>query len=435
VVTVFEYPRTRVAKDAVANADNQTMSGSTDKLRGLFLAAIMVLSVVGGTVAMSGTAAAANAAPASAVEYQTTGTAVDSSTVQGGDFEVTTTAPATVTDAELFVDGASQGNVSVGATGQRFTIGDGAYNYGDIKPSEDATLKLRWTDPDGTDAEVANVSVTVTAQNLGANQDTFAYQGAPVAYVASETDVAFDINRGSSFFANRSTGPNSEVFVFDTAGLSTDVTWYFNDSSSSTAFNDASLNLRNLGLAVTADDTSLTTNDRITGTIEARQSNRAVDVALLNDGDVVSETTATIDGDGVFILDLVLFPDVAVQSTGNTTVEPDSFNYWEPVDQSLPYLSMASILLLVWALYYSKVLYERDKPSKDKPSRDSSEDLEEDAQEVLSFIQAEQRLTQKRIREEFHYSQSKISLILTDLEDRGLIRKIKRGRGNVIVAD
>lgn len=32
-----------------------------------------------------------------------------------------------------------------------------------------------------------------------------------------------------------------------------------------------------------------------------------------------------------------------------------------------------------------------------------------------------------------HASEAKVSLMLADLEDRGLIRKIKVGRGNIIV--
>ncbi len=46
----------------------------------------------------------------------------------------------------------------------------------------------------------------------------------------------------------------------------------------------------------------------------------------------------------------------------------------------------------------------------------------------------EGRITQKKLRKEMmHLSEGKVSLILTELEHKGLIEKVKRGRGNVIL--
>jgi uncharacterized membrane protein len=42
-------------------------------------------------------------------------------------------------------------------------------------------------------------------------------------------------------------------------------------------------------------------------------------------------------------------------------------------------------------------------------------------------------MTQRELRGRLHHSKAKISLMLADLENRGLIRKFKRGRGNIIV--
>jgi uncharacterized membrane protein len=54
---------------------------------------------------------------------------------------------------------------------------------------------------------------------------------------------------------------------------------------------------------------------------------------------------------------------------------------------------------------------------------------------VLAFIRSHKRVTQKEIRKSFPMSEAKISLIITDLESQGKVRKIKKGRGNVIIAD
>ena len=52
---------------------------------------------------------------------------------------------------------------------------------------------------------------------------------------------------------------------------------------------------------------------------------------------------------------------------------------------------------------------------------------------VLAFIKAHKRVTQKDIRKEFPLSEAKISLIITDLESQGKVRKIKKGRGNIVI--
>ena len=59
--------------------------------------------------------------------------------------------------------------------------------------------------------------------------------------------------------------------------------------------------------------------------------------------------------------------------------------------------------------------------------------LPEDLQEVLELIRASgNRITQLELRKKSRYSESKVSLMLSDLEDRGLIEKFKKGRGNII---
>lgn len=57
-----------------------------------------------------------------------------------------------------------------------------------------------------------------------------------------------------------------------------------------------------------------------------------------------------------------------------------------------------------------------------------------DLQEILDIIRSQGgRMTQKDLRGKLKYSEGKVSLMLFDLEKRGLIQKFKRGRGNVIL--
>jgi uncharacterized membrane protein len=44
------------------------------------------------------------------------------------------------------------------------------------------------------------------------------------------------------------------------------------------------------------------------------------------------------------------------------------------------------------------------------------------------------RITQKNLRGKFQqYSEAKVSLIITEMENKGIIGKIKKGRGNIII--
>lgn len=57
-----------------------------------------------------------------------------------------------------------------------------------------------------------------------------------------------------------------------------------------------------------------------------------------------------------------------------------------------------------------------------------------DLQEILDVIRSQGgRMTQKDLRGKLKYSEGKVSLMLFDLEKRGMIQKFKRGRGNVII--
>ncbi|MDW5552199.1 MarR family transcriptional regulator [Methanosarcina sp.] len=80
-------------------------------------------------------------------------------------------------------------------------------------------------------------------------------------------------------------------------------------------------------------------------------------------------------------------------------------------------------------------------PFREKePNKSSSEvkehsklNLPEDLKELLEMVrESGNRITQRELRKKSPYSESKVSLMLSDLEERGLIEKFKRGRGNIV---
>ena len=52
---------------------------------------------------------------------------------------------------------------------------------------------------------------------------------------------------------------------------------------------------------------------------------------------------------------------------------------------------------------------------------------------ILTMLKEHKRLTQKEIRKDIPLSEAKISLIISEMEHKGLVEKIKKGRGNIIV--
>ena len=64
----------------------------------------------------------------------------------------------------------------------------------------------------------------------------------------------------------------------------------------------------------------------------------------------------------------------------------------------------------------------------------SSKELTQELQQVLDIIKDQGgRTTQKEIRKKMPQSEGKVSLIVAELEHKGLVEKIKKGRGNIII--
>ena len=52
---------------------------------------------------------------------------------------------------------------------------------------------------------------------------------------------------------------------------------------------------------------------------------------------------------------------------------------------------------------------------------------------IKILIQEGGRTTQKGIRKQIPLSEAKISLMIAELEHKGIVDKIKKGRGNIII--
>ena len=169
------------------------------------------------------------------------------------------------------------------------------------------------------------------------------------------------------------------------------------------------------------------------------------------------EETISITNDGDYVMDLLLLPAYDEQLLNET----ESSDISEALDEEteiieeentsrIPYFIIAAILVLVlarFAVYVSKSKSGGEKVLPEEAATPTVEieemietgtpeeisSLPPDLQEVLDIIEANSgRITQKELRSKMKYSEAKVSLMVSDLQNRGLVEKFKKGRGNVI---
>lgn len=169
----------------------------------------------------------------------------------------------------------------------------------------------------------------------------------------------------------------------------------------------------------------------------------------------VNETISIIS-EGTFNVDLILldfdapdigFPNVTEESgfeNGNPNGSPAPQTAQPPAGTGLEVPALVLLLLAGGILYF---FYNRLRKTEEKVEHDSShikrvqeQAEEEDSEltqlqsEILKEIgKNEGRMNQKELRKLLPFSEAKVSIELDLLEEKGLVKKFKKGRGNVIV--
>jgi uncharacterized membrane protein len=90
--------------------------------------------------------------------------------------------------------------------------------------------------------------------------------------------------------------------------------------------------------------------------------------------------------------------------------------------------------VLVFGLFvyknYKKFLSKKKGTAKEQDSKEE----EYSTDKILQALKKQGgRATQKDIRKEIPLSEAKISLMIAELEHKGKVEKIKKGRGNIII--
>ena len=154
-----------------------------------------------------------------------------------------------------------------------------------------------------------------------------------------------------------------------------------------------------------------------------------------------AEELISIQDEGNYVLDIILFPtfeDIIDESEFVDTSTDELID-----SQNYNFIMILGILLIILAifLYYKKkkkpkkqVQSKKKTTIKSKPTPEKiTHILPPDLLELYTFIQKHKRTTQKEIRKIIPLSEAKISLMISDLESRNLITKLKKGRGNIII--
>lgn len=159
---------------------------------------------------------------------------------------------------------------------------------------------------------------------------------------------------------------------------------------------------------------------------------------LMQKNDVIAsvQENITIRQDDSYVLDLILFPDVE-EGVGDIGIDVDGNAIETEQNQNKIligfFIVLAFIIILVVAHYSKKNKKEGEKTAKDEVKKEENRE-DGDLGQIVKIIEQEGgRATQKDIRKKIPLSEAKISLMIAELEHRGVIEKIKKGRGNIII--
>lgn len=161
----------------------------------------------------------------------------------------------------------------------------------------------------------------------------------------------------------------------------------------------------------------------------------------------VSESTESlvVDDDGNYTLDIILgesFIDVPSFKLPESDINLSLENPKEKTNSINVFVIIFGMILIILLCITGVYLFMYTKKAKSskheftekhKSGNVVEKPLDEYEHKVMGIIKKEKRTTQKDLRKEIPLSEAKISLIISDLESKGKIRKIKKGRGNILI--
>lgn len=134
-----------------------------------------------------------------------------------------------------------------------------------------------------------------------------------------------------------------------------------------------------------------------------------------------AEENITIIDDGTYVIDLFLYPDF-----NEELFDDINFDVQNPYKNNYSWVLLIVILVLL-ALFY---IYKKSP----KKIQEKKQNFSKDLSTIINLLEKNQgRITQRELRKHIPLSEAKISLMITELEAIGRVKKIKKGRGNIII--
>ncbi|HLC84227.1 MAG TPA: hypothetical protein VJH22_00355 [Candidatus Nanoarchaeia archaeon] len=141
-----------------------------------------------------------------------------------------------------------------------------------------------------------------------------------------------------------------------------------------------------------------------------------------------------LPSEGRFTLDIILFPEIMEDVEPVIQPEEDIKDIFErPADEYFFIYRALFIIAVAFAAWGGYVWYQR-KNAKEHEEENDEPVASKDLNTLLAIIKNNDgRITQKDLRKELPYSEAKVSLMLDELESQDKVKRIKKGRGNIIV--
>jgi uncharacterized membrane protein len=170
-------------------------------------------------------------------------------------------------------------------------------------------------------------------------------------------------------------------------------------------------------------------------------------VEIVDDGDYTIDMVIGLDiEDPIDFTDDTDITDITAGITGSSNDSSnnqsngsirDPDNWFNPAIFGLAIIVIITIFII--ALFVSKSSKEKKKQIDDKKNIGKDADLLDESTvsdieiRAIALIREHSRITQKELRKMLPYSEAKVSLVIAQLESEGKIKKIKKGRGNILV--
>ncbi|MFH1065410.1 MAG: hypothetical protein V1734_02800 [Nanoarchaeota archaeon] len=149
--------------------------------------------------------------------------------------------------------------------------------------------------------------------------------------------------------------------------------------------------------------------------------------------DMSAEEEILVSSEGSYTLDLILFDTLEEAEI----IDVDITNDLDEQSNSGTYLAVSLLFLLVAGALAGIIFLKKKTAHFQKQIEKELEDekiIGDDLEKIIKLIKAEGgRITQLEIRKHIPLSEAKISLMIAELEHNGIVKKIKKGRGNIII--